>query len=211
MATQAQILANKSNAQASTGPRTPEGKSVSSGNATKHGLSAAFRVFPNENQQEFDELIAEHKRIFAPTNAYECFLVEEMVQSRWRLARVRRLENAVIEQMVGPGDPADADFHIVNALVNNTAGPLIVLQRYAAAAERTGYRALQQLLALRKLEAQAARDAARQNEANPSAILDGTGPVIPSPLTPFTRFIRPAPAPLCGTNPIQATQEAPLT
>jgi hypothetical protein len=54
MATQAQFHANRRNAQASTGPRTPEGKAASSANATRHGLSAAFRVLPNENQEEFD-------------------------------------------------------------------------------------------------------------------------------------------------------------
>ncbi|MGA3023719.1 MAG: hypothetical protein ABSF98_03000 [Bryobacteraceae bacterium] len=84
-----------------------------------------------------------------------------MVQARWRLARARRLEAAAIEQIVDPAGPADADSQIAAALINNTAGPLITLQCYAAAAERTGYRALQQLLTLRKQEAQAARDAAR--------------------------------------------------
>ena len=59
MTTESQILANRRNALASTGPRTPEGKSISSGNATKHGLSAGFRVLTNENQEEFDESIAE--------------------------------------------------------------------------------------------------------------------------------------------------------
>jgi hypothetical protein len=166
MATQAQTSANQRNAQASTGPRTAQGKSASSGNATKHGLSAAFRVLTNENQEEFDELIAEFNRTFAPTTAYERFLVEEMAQSRWRLARARRLEAAVIELIVGSADPADADFRLAAAIINNTVDPLVVLQRHAAAMERTGYRALKQLLALRKLEAQAARDAARQNEAN---------------------------------------------
>ena len=53
--------------------------------ATKHGLSASFRVLSNENQQEFDELIAEYHRTFAPADTHERFLVEEMAQSRWRL------------------------------------------------------------------------------------------------------------------------------
>jgi hypothetical protein len=171
MSTESQILANRRNALRSTGPRTAQGKSISSGNATKHGLSAAFRVLTNENQEEFDELIAEYHRTFAPTHTHEQFLVEEMAQSRWRLARVRRLEAAVIEQMVGLANPADADSILAAALIDNAAGPFLALQRYAAAIERTGFRALQQLLALRKLAAQAARDAARQNEPN----LDLTG------------------------------------
>ncbi|MGA2184248.1 MAG: hypothetical protein ABSH47_14595 [Bryobacteraceae bacterium] len=166
MSTESQILANRRNALASTGPRTAQGKSISSGNAIKHGLSAGFRVLTNENQEEFDELIAEYHRTFAPANTHEQFLVEEMVQARWRLARVRRLEAAVIEQTVGLADPADADTILAAALIDNAAGPFLALQRYAAAIERTGFRALQQLLALRKLAAQAARDAAQRNEPN---------------------------------------------
>jgi hypothetical protein len=48
MSTRSQILANRQNAQASTGPRTAQGKSTSSGNALKHGLSAGFRVLQSE-------------------------------------------------------------------------------------------------------------------------------------------------------------------
>jgi hypothetical protein len=40
MASVAQIQANRSNAQKSTGPRTPQGKATASQNAVKHGLLA---------------------------------------------------------------------------------------------------------------------------------------------------------------------------
>ncbi len=40
MTTEAQVAANRLNAQKSTGPRTPEGKGVVSQNAVKHGLLA---------------------------------------------------------------------------------------------------------------------------------------------------------------------------
>ncbi len=40
MASEAQISANRQNAEKSTGPRTDEGKAVASQNAVKHGLFA---------------------------------------------------------------------------------------------------------------------------------------------------------------------------
>jgi hypothetical protein len=176
MPTNPQIHANRVNGQAGTGPRTPEGKAISSANATKHGLSAGLRVLPNENQQEFDELIAEYHRTFAPANVHEQFLVEEMAQSRWRLARIRRLEAALVEQMAGAGDPADsgvalaptrpAAARLAAALINNTAGCFTALQRFAADAERAGHWALKQLQAMRRLKARAAAKPELPNEPN---------------------------------------------
>jgi hypothetical protein len=47
MATEAQIEANRANAQKSTGPRTPEGKEKAAQNALKHGLLAREAVVVN--------------------------------------------------------------------------------------------------------------------------------------------------------------------
>ncbi len=54
MSSQAQVSANRKNAQKSTGPRTPEGKAVVSENAVKHGLSARKVVIHGEDRAEFD-------------------------------------------------------------------------------------------------------------------------------------------------------------
>jgi hypothetical protein len=118
-------------------------------------------VLPNENQEQFDDLIAEYKRTFAPTGAHEEFLVDQMAQSRWRLARFRRLEAAVIQQMTAAAFSSDTEEVLAAAFLNNTAGPFETLQRYAAAAERSYYRALKQLQAGRKQE--------KQNEPNSDA------------------------------------------
>jgi hypothetical protein len=166
MSTEAQIDANRRNAQKSTGPSTPEGKTQSSANALKHGLAAGFRVLQAENQDEFDELIAKYRREFAPTNSYEESLVEELAQSRWRLARARRLEAQMVDAMLEATVFNDSDGALVFALLNNHAGPFVVIQRYIAAAERTGHRARNQFLAIRRQEAQAARETAQPNEPN---------------------------------------------
>jgi hypothetical protein len=100
MATIAQITANQQNATHSTGPKTPEGKAAAARNSTKHGLSGAFTVLPHEDQDEFDILLACFRDDFKPVNQHEAFLVEQMAQSRWRVARGQRLEAAMFEQML---------------------------------------------------------------------------------------------------------------
>jgi hypothetical protein len=110
MPAQAEIFANQPNA-------------IPGAAAARHGLSAGFRVFSNENQDEFDELIAEYRCAFAPANTHERFLVEEMARARWRLARVRRLEAAVVERMAGLGQPSGSDSVLAAALLDNAAGP----------------------------------------------------------------------------------------
>ena len=54
MATEAQVVANRSNARKSTGPRTAEGKAAVAQNAVKHGLSGRLDVIKGEDQGEFD-------------------------------------------------------------------------------------------------------------------------------------------------------------
>ena len=51
----AQLAANAANAQNSTGPRTSEGKTRSSQNSYKHGLTAREVVIAPGEQEEFDD------------------------------------------------------------------------------------------------------------------------------------------------------------
>ena len=155
-----QILANQRNAQFSTGPATPEGKVASSRNATKHGLTGAFRVLPHESQEDFDRLLASLRAEFQPSGEHEAFLVEQMAQSRWRLARAQRLEAAVMEQMeFNGGGAADPEKAIANYMLMGGDRPLSNAHRYVTAAERSYYKAHSELLRSQKL----------RNEAKPAA------------------------------------------
>ena len=99
MASAAQVLANRSNAQKSTGPRTPEGKAVVSQNAVKHGLLAKEVVIKGEDPGEFefyrDQMLGE----LAPVGSVESMLAERVVSLSWRLQRAERLQSAAFDAL----------------------------------------------------------------------------------------------------------------
>ena len=146
MASTAQVIANQRNALASTGPATQEGKANSARNAQRHGLCAAFTILPHEDREAFDLIVASHLEQFQPEGLHETFLVECMVQDKWRLTRIERLEAEAYEEVLtGPG-PADRspDGRILAAIAA-PGNPFDKLQRYRAAAERSYYKAHREL------------------------------------------------------------------
>jgi len=95
MASVAQIQANRSNAQKSTGPRTAEGKAVASQNAVKHGLLAEQVVIHGEDPAQFDLYREGMLAELAPVGGIETMLAERAVSLAWRLRRAERLQSAV--------------------------------------------------------------------------------------------------------------------
>jgi hypothetical protein len=152
MATSAQLLANRNNAALSTGPRTPDGKAASSRNAIKHGLSSAFRVLAHEDQEEFDRLVEEMRTYHRPRDIHQRLLVDQMAKSQWLLARAQRLQAVAYDLLAGAQDDFDPDTAIVNAMRATNPDIIGRLERYAANAERSFYKAHRELT--------------RQNEAN---------------------------------------------
>jgi len=102
MSTEAQTLANRLNAQKSTGPRTSEGKAAVSQNAVKHGLLARHDVINSECQADFDlyrdRMLAE----LAPASPMESMLAERIVSLSWRLRRTGRIQNQTIDALNAP-------------------------------------------------------------------------------------------------------------
>ncbi len=149
MSTTAQILANRQNAMRSSGPITPEGKAASSQNATRHGLSGHFSVLSHESSEEFDALAARLGAEFHPEGENEGFLVHQMIQARWKLLRIERLEGLAFEQILTePGSDDDPDTRLLGAMGRN-GNILDKLARYSAAAERSYFKALRELQASR--------------------------------------------------------------
>ena len=85
MSTTAQIIANRRNAQKSTGPRSSEGKAIASQNSLKHGLSARKEVIDSESQVEFDQYRERILGELDPVSPMESMLAERVVSLSWRL------------------------------------------------------------------------------------------------------------------------------
>ncbi len=99
MTTKPQIAANRRNAQKSTGPRTPRGKSIVSQNAIKHGLTAAHVIISSESQADFDLYRDKLLTDLAPASPMESILAERIVNLSWRLKRASRIQNQTIETL----------------------------------------------------------------------------------------------------------------
>ena len=91
---------NRRNAQKSTGPRTPEGKNRSRFNAVKHGMTAKTLVLPGEDPDALQERLDSWIGNLQPQNEVEQFLVEQAVQSSWKLDRADRAEVARLSHII---------------------------------------------------------------------------------------------------------------
>jgi hypothetical protein len=107
---------NKENAQHSTGPRTRAGKLRSSLNALTHGLTGRTVPLPSEDpaahQLHTQEFFDEYK----PQGPTERQLVQELIDTSWRVNRVPALEAEVLSRAANPPTPEAAiEFDIVDA------------------------------------------------------------------------------------------------
>jgi hypothetical protein len=148
MASQAQIEANRRNGAKSRGPKTPEGKRISSQNALKHGLrSGKLLVLSNESGDNYDNLLAACKAHFTPANAYEAELVQEIAAARWRLRRAWTVETNLLDIQMQEQDPAlrkrytefDEGTRLASAFtaLADKGNSLTLLTRYEAALRRS--------------------------------------------------------------------------
>ena len=93
MASKRQIDANRRNAQRSTGPRTAAGKTRSSANALRHGLTAArAMVLPDESADAFERFRNGVAADLDPQGMLQAALAERIATLLWRLDRAARLE-----------------------------------------------------------------------------------------------------------------------
>src|SRR5690348_1639138 len=95
MSSAAQIAANQKNAQLSTGPTSQAGKTKSSLNAVKSGLTGRTVLLPSEDAALYEAHLAEFVKHYAPVGDEECKLVQSLADTEWRLLRIPALEMGV--------------------------------------------------------------------------------------------------------------------
>jgi hypothetical protein len=184
MATPTEILANRQNAEKSSGPVSAEGTSATPGtrpgvlrdetkarvsqNATKLGLFSVANFVRPEEQDIFSEFESGYMAELSPATPLEQTLTREIIQAAWRLRRCANLESRPPENMDDEG---------LDRLQTS-------IDRARSAAQRTFHRSLKELrrlqaehlepampipaLLMQKLEEQRRRfaeDAARHNSA----------------------------------------------
>ena len=129
MATPAQILANRQNAERSHGPVTAAGKTQVSKNASKFGLFSVANFVRPEEHDIFNNFESGYLAELAPATSLEQTLAREIIHAAWRLRRCANLEVAPPESLT------DEELDRLQ----------ISIDRARAAAQRTFHRSLKEL------------------------------------------------------------------
>jgi hypothetical protein len=91
-----QTEVNRANAQHSTGPKTDEGKQISSLNALRHGLTGQRVIVPNEDRLAYQRHLKSFHDDLKPQGSVEANLVQSLADTAWRLNRVVNLETNLL-------------------------------------------------------------------------------------------------------------------
>lgn len=200
MSTAAQILANQTNAQFSTGPRSSEGKAASAQNSRKHGFRSATLVLGPDDQPAFDQLAADFQAQYTPQSPAEQLHLDHVVVATWKQRQLWAMESAWLTECTRrwheqhPERELD-DATVLALVVEQDPKQWDRYQRYSRDLERQFHRGLKAL------------DEARAQRAQ----LERLSRLRPQP-APFsdTNEPKPAPAPVPAPLPVRVadTNEA---
>src|SRR3981081_3983916 len=108
MGSPAQNRANRANSARSTGPRTAKGLAASSANSLRHGLTAQQHLVGDEDEDQFEALLASLNDSHQPANAAEPLPVGKIAENYWRLLRARRIETGFWEKSIATNNRVTA-------------------------------------------------------------------------------------------------------
>jgi hypothetical protein len=89
---EAQLAANRANAQKSTGPQSAEAKSRVRLNGLRHGLTGQTVFLPNEDRAAYEAMHKGVSKFFKPGNPLEVRIVRQIADEYWRLDRIKAIE-----------------------------------------------------------------------------------------------------------------------
>jgi hypothetical protein len=95
MSTAAQIAANQRNALLSTGPSSEAGKTKSSLNAVKTGLTGRTVLLPDDDAALYEAHVSQFMLRYEPAADDERNLVQSLADTEWRLLRIPSLEMGI--------------------------------------------------------------------------------------------------------------------
>ncbi len=216
MATNAQIEANRLNAQMSTGPRSVEGKAVSRFNALKFGAEARSLVIPGEDPVELESLARDYHRHLNPAGPLEDFLVGTLVRADWNRRRYARIEAQVFHVLLAAADnpespsatSPEASLGAVFQADVLRGKALQSILRQSAAAERGYFRALKELRRMQQRRAEEEMEVSILEETLAQAV-PALAPRVPAPSAPSAEASGPAPIGFVPQNSPQAVRQGP--
>lgn len=97
MTTDRQIEANRRNAQLATGPRTSEGRAISSQNSVRHGVLSENVIISSENPDHYYDLLEALWHEVDPHGEREAIFVERLANLFWRERRLIQSEREALE------------------------------------------------------------------------------------------------------------------
>jgi hypothetical protein len=146
------VIASRANGARSRGPKTPEGKSRSSYNATRHGLLSNCVVLATESREAFETLLNQYVERFGPLDEIEFDMIEEMASCYWRLRRGWAIETELLNSGIEKQPPGSELARLATSFSELAVSPqLALLNRYESRLNRMYQRALTNLLLLRRL------------------------------------------------------------
>ena len=148
---------------------------------TKPLSNASFTLLPTEDVVGFNAALDCYLERFDPQDHHEVFLTQLMVQSTWKLARIHRIQAALFKHVLEPDvPPVTLEAAMAAAMFKANPNAFQTLERLAAAAERSYFKALRELERGRKNPPQPVLP----NEANffprPAAQTPGRPPHFPA-------------------------------
>jgi hypothetical protein len=216
MATDLQIVANRRNAKRSTGPRTPKGKSASSGNALKSGIYAKAIIIQGEDPAEFQALQKGYYRDYQPATTDERILLDDVVQLAWRKKRLDNTYNQMWmrEMEHNRKSPYQKDATCNVRPFNGNDNQFAKLRREYTAYDRAFHRARTELVKIQKDRTRAELASFPQKTTQPPA----HEPAVLAPAHTEIGFVpannpqdRRAPAPAPRTLSPAPQLQSPLT